>query len=64
MVRGPRAALVHGGPQTGPRRWLTIARPSGRSRPRRRAARVATKGSRRHDWGTAHRSLDDGEEVV
>jgi hypothetical protein len=43
MVRGPRAALVHGGPWTGPWRRLTEAQLSGRSGPWWLAARVATR---------------------
>jgi hypothetical protein len=33
-VHGPWAALVHGGPRIGPRRWLTGARPNSRSEAR------------------------------
>jgi hypothetical protein len=43
---GPRAVLVHGGPQTGPRRWLAGAWSSGCSGPRWLAARVAMRRGR------------------
>jgi hypothetical protein len=63
---------VHSGPWTGPRRWLTGARPRSRSRPRRLTGGGATEiglhgesisgltGARMAAW----RPGDDGEEAV
>jgi hypothetical protein len=46
-ARGPWAAPVHGGPRTGPWRWLARAHPSGRSVPRWHVMRVAMWSGRR-----------------
>jgi hypothetical protein len=53
---GPRAALVHGGPQTPPRRWLTGERPEWRPCAWNLAA-VEEKGG--GDGGEPHR-LQEG----
>jgi hypothetical protein len=53
---GPRAALVHGGPQTPPRRWLTGERSERRPRAWNLAA-VEEKGG--GDGGEPHR-LQEG----
>jgi hypothetical protein len=67
-VHGPWAALVHGGPRIGPRRWLTGARPNSRSEARWPAGGGTTGRGEHGDpssgvteaWATVERRRDGG----